>query len=365
MKQILRLLCLVSLVFAVGMVSLAQDDSDADVSDLLGEYVEYGEPGVVVYMRLGEDEWIGVGGLANLDTEEAVMTDDLFRIASATKPFVATVVLQLAENGDIDLDAPIADYVPAEVAEGLINIDTATIRQMLQMTSGIFNYTESDAFNDAVDADPSYQWTAAETLGFVVDEDPYFEPSEGYYYSNSNYNLAQIVIETVTGNSLAVELEARIFAPVGMDACYLETPDRFAQGIVRGYQLGDGDGYEDVTEYNDGTGLGDGGIVCNATDLAKFLPALANGDLLGEAMLAEMLNTVDDGEGGAYGLGIGYDESDYGTMVGHDGASSGFQSSMVYFPDDDAVVIVLTNNMDSEIIEDIAYDAIDYLLGEG
>ena len=364
MKQFLRLLCLVSLIVASGMVSLAQDDSDADVNELLAEYVEDGAPGVVVYMRLGEDEWVGASGLANLDTEAAVMTDDLFRIASSTKPFVATIVLQLVESGAIDLDAPIADYIPAEVADGLINIDVATIRQMLQMTSGIFNYTESDAFNDAVDADPSTMWTAAETLGYIVNEDPYFDAGDGYYYSNSNYNLAQIVIETITGNSLADELQARIFAPTEMDACYLETPDRFAQGIVRGYQLGEGDGYEDVTEYNDGVGLGDGGIVCNATDLAKFLPALANGELLGEEMLAEMLDTVDDGEGGHYGLGIGYDESEYGMMVGHDGASSGFQSSMVYFPDEDAVVIVLTNNLDSEIIEDITADAIDYLLGE-
>lgn len=362
MKYTFRLLCLVMILLALGMVTVAQDESDDEISNLLSEYVEDGDPGVVVYIRVEDEAWIGAAGLANLDSGEAIATNDLFRIASASKPFTATVVLQLAENGDIDLDAPIADYIPADLAD-IPNVQEATIRQMLQMTSGIFNYTESDAFNDAVDADPSHAWTAAETLGYIVDEEPYFAPGEGYYYSNSNFNLAQVVIETVTGNSLAEELENRIFAPTGMDNCYLETADRFAQGIVRGYQVGDA-GYEDVTEYNDGTGLGDGGIVCDATDLAKFLPALANGELLGDDMLEEMLDTVDDGEGGAYGLGIGYDESDYGMVVSHDGASSGFQSSMSYFPDEDTVIVVLTNNLDTEIIEDITADAIDYALGD-
>ncbi|MFW5709694.1 MAG: hypothetical protein ACOCX5_05690 [Chloroflexota bacterium] len=100
-----------------------------------------------------------------------------------------------------------------------------------------------------------------------------------------------------------------------MDDCYLETPAVFAQGLVRGYQLGEADDYVDVTEFNDGAGLGDGGIVCTVGDFAKFLPALMNGIYLGEDMLAQMLNTVNDGEGGAYGLGIGYDETEYGMMA--------------------------------------------------
>jgi len=166
----------------------------------------------------------------------------------------------------------------------------------------------------------------------------------------------------VTGESLAHNLENRIFAPAGMDNCYLETPDRFAQGIVRGYELDDNDDYVDITEYNDGTGLGDGGIVCSVGDFAKFLPALVNGVYLGEEMLAQMLDTVDDGEGGAYGLGIGYDETDYGTMLSHEGASSGFQSIMLYLTDEDAVITALTNNFDSEVFEDVIYDLLDFLL---
>lgn len=346
-----------------GVLTLAQTESNPELNEFIAEYVEDGEPGVVVYIGSGSGETLAHGayGPANLETGESLTPDDLFRIASASKPLVATVVLQLAESGEIDLDAPIADYLPDELT-AVPNVQTATIRQMLQMTSGIFNYTESDAFNAAVDEDPSYMWTAAETLAFIIDEDPYFTPGEDYYYSNSNYTLAQVIIETVTGESLADALETRIFAPAGMDNCYLETSDVFAQGIVRGYQLGDDDEYEDVTEYNDGTGLGDGGIVCTAADLAKFLPALMNGVYLSEEMLAQMLATVDDGEGGQYGLGIGYDETEYGMIVGHDGASSGFQSSMVYLPDVDGVLVALTNNLDSDILEELMEDLLEFIM---
>ncbi len=363
MQRNIAIRLIFALVVASGTLTLAQTETNPELNAFIAEYVETGEPGVVVYIGSGEGEVLAHGayGPANLETGDSVTPDDLFRIGSASKPLVATIVLQLAESGELDLDAPIADYLPDELAM-IPNVQSATVRQMLQMTSGVFSYTESDAFNDAVDSDPSYMWSAAETLAFIMDEAPDFEPGTDYYYSNSNYTLAHVMIEHVTGESLANALESQIFAPAGMDTCYLETPEVFAQNIVRGYQLDDDDEYVDITEFNDGVGLGDGGIVCTAVDLAKFLPALMKGEYLGEDMLVQMLNTVDDGEGGRYGLGIGYDETEYGMMVSHDGATSGFQSNMLYLPEDDAVMIVLTNNFDSEIIEDLVYDLLDYLL---
>lgn len=354
MKRYL-LLCLIC-ILAVPVLA-----NDNTLSDLLDFYVTDDDLSVVVYVRYGDDSSIAVNGLADLATNTPAETTDLYRIGSITKPFVATLMLQLVEDGDLALDDPIADYLPDEVVSRVDNADTATIRQMLQMTSGIFSYTESDAFDDATIDDPAYSWSASETVAFAYDEPAYFEAGEGYYYSNTNYNLAQMIIESVTGNALADELALRIFEPLGMDTCYLETPDVFAQGIVRGYSLYDD--YEDVTEYNDGVGLGDGGIVCTAEDLAKF-PAGLMYDLLAEETLDDMLTTVDDGDGGAYGLGIGVDETEFGMIIGHDGATSGFQSTMQYLPDEDLVVVILTNNFDSDIVWDLAYDVVDFVLNE-
>ncbi|MDQ7028055.1 MAG: serine hydrolase domain-containing protein, partial [Anaerolineae bacterium] len=264
---------------------------------------------------------------------------------------------------EIGLDDLIAEYLPDAVVANVENADEATVRQMLQMTSGIFNYTESDIFDDATNANPNRAWTAAETIETIYGEESYFASGTDYYYSNSNYNLAQMIIEDVTGISLADNLETRIFQPLGMDSCFLETPERFAQGIVRGYTQDDNDNWDDVTDYNDGVGMADGGVICNAEDLAKFLPGLRD-TLLSEAMLEEMLDTVDDGAGGAYGLGMGYDEGEFGMQVGHDGSTSGFQSNMVYLPDEDIVVVILTNNFDSDLVEELTIEAQAIALGE-
>lgn len=360
MKQLLRVFCWAGVLLWVIIPVFAQEESEG-LNDLLEDYLYDDEPGAVVYVRYEDETWHGAYGLANLDTEESIETDDLFRIASVTKPLVATVVLQLVDEGEIGLDDAIADYLPGEIIEQIMNADDTTIRQMLQMTSGIFNYTQSDDHFDAIDDDPGHMWTAAEVIEFAFDEDAYFDTGDDYYYSNTNYILAQLIIEAVTGNSLAEELESRIFDPAGMDTCYLETADRFAEDIVHGYLWGDDEEYEDITEINDGTGLGDGGVVCSAEDLAKFLPALVNGDYLEDETLDEMFDTVSDGEGGEYGLGIGYDDTEYGLIISHDGASSGFQSTMLYLPDEEIGIVILTNNLDSEIVEDLSYDVLDFI----
>ena len=290
---------LIVLMMMLCLPVFAQDDS---INDLMDDYVYDDEASVVLYVRYDADEMIAVRGLADIDNGIPATTGDLYRIASITKPFVATLMLQLVEEGSLTLDDPIANYLPDEIVNRVENANSATIRQMLQMTSGIYSYTDSEAFEDAVYDNPSYAWTAEETISFAFDEEAYFPAGDGYYYSNTNFNLAQMIIESITGETLADLLQSRIFDPLGMDRCYLETPDVFAQNVVRGYEYYND--YEDVTNINDGVGLGDGGIVCSASDLAKFLPGLDT--ILTEDSLDAMLDTVDDGDGGQYGLGMGY-----------------------------------------------------------
>jgi len=343
---------------------LAAQMDEATLEELLAEYVAEDDPGVVLLVSYEGETWIGARGLADLENGTPVQTDDLFRIGSTTKPFVAVLMLQLVEEGEIGLDDPIVDYLPEDVVANIANAQTATIRQMLNMTSGIYNYTESDDFNDLVEADFSRAWTAAETVATVYGYDAYFAPGADFYYSNTNYNLAQMIIEDVWGEPLADALQEGIFDPLGMESCFLETPDRFAEGIVRGYAFyGPGD-YEDITEINDGVGMGDGGIVCNATDLAKFMPGLLGGDLLEDETLAAMLETVPDDGGAAYGLGIGVEDGEFGMQIGHDGSTSGFNANMVYLEDEAMVVVLLTNNFDSEIVGDLTTDAQAVALGE-
>jgi len=340
-----------SLILIIG-ISMAQDDLLAEVLDFYSDDIGIG---MVLFVEDHGETSSAVSGVASLEGVD-ITIDDYFRIGSVTKPMVAVAVLKLVDDGLIRLDDPIATYLPDDVIADITNADTATVRQMLQMTSGIYSYTESDAFDDAVQDNPLYAWTAQEVLDYVRGEEAYFEAGEDYYYSNTNYILAEILIEEVDEISLADALKEWIFEPADMDTCYLEIPDIFAENIVRGYAIDDDGEWVDITDINDGVGLGDGGVVCTAEDLAKFLPAILNGDLVSSFMVQEMLNIVDDGEGSAYGLGIGYDDTEFGVIISHDGATSGFQSTMQYIPNEDLSLVILTNNFDSEIVADVTYD---------
>jgi len=344
------------LLIALSVLSLSPVLAQTpDLQAILMDYVSQDDPGVVLLVSSPAGTWTAARGLANLETGVPVKTSDHFRISSISKMFVSVVVQQLAEEGGLKLDDPVRQYIPREISENIANADSATIRQLLNMTSGIVDYLDSDDFYETVYEDPSHVWTAAETVRYAYGDDAYFEPGEGYAYSNTNYNLLQIVIENVTQSPLGEQLEKRIFQPLGMKNTFLEADTPV--DLVRGYADEDGDGaLDDITFVNDGLGLGDGGIVTTAEDLALFPRALFGGKLL--KSLDAMTDWVDDGEGAWYGLGLTYEETDYGDIYGHSGASSGFQSNLAYLPESDVVVVVLTNNFDSEIVYDLTLEAL-------
>lgn len=338
----------------------AQEDWDAELEFLLSEFVGDDEPGLVVWVGDEQENAMAAVGLADLDAGIPVQTNDRFRIGSSSKPFTAVLTLQLLEEGLVDLDEPISVYLPSDIAERISNADSATVRQVLNMTSGIYSYTESDAFADAVDADFTYPWTASEVLTYIFDEPADFEAGADWYYSNSNFVLLQLLVEGVTGQPLADLLEDRIFAPLDMESCYLEDPNNLAAGLMPGYAY-DGEFY-DISRINDGIGLGDGGIICTAADLAKFLPALANDRVMGDDTLLQMVNFVDTGDEGGYGLGISQKVVAGYELWGHEGSTSGFASDMQYMVDEDTTIVLLTNNFDSEILEDVLEIVIEWWL---
>lgn len=345
-----------------GDVTPPSSDVDAELVALLEKYLAPTDTSVALSVSSSEKTHVAAYGLANLAAGTPVQLTDYFRIGSTSKPMVSAALLTFVEAGDIALDDPIADYLPDAVIENLVNVDSTTVRQMLQMTSGIPDYLGTDAFLDAVDDAPDTFWTPEQVLEFAYDEPAEFAPGADYYYSNSNYILAQIIIEELSGQTLAVVLTEKVFTPAGMTNCYLETADTFAENIIRGYDNAtDGNQLVDVTEINDGVGLGDGGVVCTLDSFAKFLPALLAGDILGEDVLAEMLKSVPAGDSAPYGLGIDVEEDgEFGRTIGHSGATSGFASLFKYLPEDNLSVVAMTNFVESAVLDDIVADALEW-----
>lgn len=356
----------IAALLAAALLLGACAEPGADLTALLEDHRPEDHPGMVAFVGDRDEAELVATGVADLDTGRPVRGEDRFRIASTSKPMVAAALLTYVDAGELGLEDAIADHLPAEVVGGLANADRATVRQLLQMTSGIPDYLDADAFWATVEQDPTTFFTPTQVLSFAEELPADHAPGRGFTYSNSNYVLAQLILEELSGQPLAQVLDEAVFGPAGMTGCSLETADTFAAAMVRGHDLDASGDLVDVTEINDGVGLGDGGVVCQVESLVRFLPALLDGELLGEETLAAMLDGVSDGSGSTYGLGIDVDPAgEFGVTVGHDGASSGFQAVLLYLPDEELSVAVLTNSLASDLPPELSDVLLDWWYDAG
>jgi D-alanyl-D-alanine carboxypeptidase len=318
-------------------------------------------PGALVYVDVpGEGSWSQAFGTANLGDDTPITPDDHFRIGSNTKTFTGTVVLQLVDEGELGLDDPVSQYQP-EVPNG----ENITIRQLLNMSSGLFNYSEDEAFNETLDAQPDKAWEPRELVEIGFEHQPYFSPGEGFHYSNTNTVLLGMIIEQLTGQPLEQAFQERIFGPLGMSDTLL--PERSSAAIPdphpRGYmyqtnvedlstsqlegeeavQANESAGEpNDVTDANPSWGWAAGAAISTVDDLRIWAKADATGELLSPETQKERLSWVSPppSPGTNYGLAIAEFP---GSFIGHDGQLPGFNSFVGYEPQKDATVVVATN----------------------
>jgi CubicO group peptidase (beta-lactamase class C family) len=313
--------------------------------------------------------WQGFAGLSNRETQIPVNKNSLFGIGSITKPIVATTILQLQEEGKLNLNNTVKQWLP-DLAKTIPNSDRITIQQLLGHTSGIRDYLGEPAlraqfFKDAKGA-LSQTYTAPDLLQFIKDKPALAKPGKSFFYSNSNYILLGAIVEKATGSTLASQLRERIFAPLGMTHTFYAPQEKINRGhITRTYTDLNDDGKLDYLNEVDETsqqGLSwagaAGGIVSTAPEVAKFAQALFQGKLLAPKTLKKMINKNSDLltgisrptgsaptgtlERDRYGLGV---ESGSVTGVGdflrHNGATIGWGSEMTYLPDRQITATVL------------------------
>jgi D-alanyl-D-alanine carboxypeptidase len=313
------------------------------------QMTKMGIPGVIVSVQTPDrGTWQAAVGVADIVTRTPMDVADHVRIGSITKSMTATVILQLAQEGRLRLDDPLAGYFPG------IPTNRATIRQALQLTSGIADYT-TDAFLNALAVAPQRVWSPAELVSLVADQPPMFPAGTGWYYSNTNYVMLGIVAEQVTGQPLRQLLADRIFGPLNMTGCsFPDAADNtIPQPNSHGYMLSTTwdrpptppaplPPLVDVTDFNPSWAAGAGQAICTAADLAIWARALATGELLAPEMQAQRLTYFPTGDPHArYGLGV----VDINGLVGHNGVISGFMSQAARRESDGTVIVVLSNLM--------------------
>ncbi|MFH9424220.1 serine hydrolase domain-containing protein [Streptomyces sp. NPDC017529] len=298
---------------------------------------EAGMPGVAAQARDGGGVWSGTAGVADLDTGRERSAADHFRAASITKTFLATLVLQLEAAGKLALDDSVDRWLPGVIRGNGNDGRRISVRQLLQQTSGLFSFSDDPELLKLYRGEGflkhRYDTFAPEdVLSAALRHRPLFEPGKGWAYSNTNYLVAGMVVEAVTGHSYRDEIERRILRPLklretsfpGTDPT-LPAPHPVAYSTL-GVQEPHAE-VHDATEYNTTMWAGSADLVSTTGDINRFLTALLGGKLLPAAQMRAMLQSVRVPEGALmdhYGLGLmGRDLSCGKTVWGHDGSLNG------------------------------------------
>ncbi|WP_437574948.1 serine hydrolase domain-containing protein [Sorangium sp. So ce887] len=326
---------------AGGAPDAACDTLSAELQGALDAAVEAQRlPGAAAAVAIGGCSWLGAAGVADAEADVAVQPGDLFRAGSITKSFVATLALMLRAEGLLSLEDSVSTYV-----DGIPRGEQISVRQILNHTSGIFNYTGMDEFWTAAIEDPTHAWTPAELIELAASKPPYFEPGQGFAYSNTNYIIAGLLVEAASGEPIGELLRTRVLERAGLAHTYLDGAEAALPGLVHGYGRSRGELVEMTSALHASAAGAAGALVSTSSDLARFYRKLLDGTLLGPDELAEMTTWVDTppGEVNGYGLGLSRRESPLGVQHGHDGGIWGFTSSSYYAIDSDASITVLVN----------------------
>ncbi|GAA3446103.1 serine hydrolase domain-containing protein [Planomonospora venezuelensis] len=257
----------------------------------------------------GGGRLVATGGVADLRTRRPVPAGGYTRIASVTKTFVATVVLQLSEEGALSLDDTVERWLPGVVRGNGNDGRTITIRRLLQHTGGV---PEAYPAFTTVEQYLKHRYdpfTPGQIVADAMKKKPDFAPGKGWLYSNTGYMLISMIIEKATGNPWHVEVRDRISRPLGLrhtrwSGTSVDVPSPHAKG----YLVGVRNTPLDVTKHFDGDAAG--GLISTTGDVNRFLRALAGGRLLPPALLEQMRATVPatafeaTWPGVRYGLGI-------------------------------------------------------------
>ena len=338
----------IALGAAGGAASAAPSKGEAEslksrAQGLVGD----GYPAVLAAVSDSKGESAGVAvGKGSLETGQAPPMDGEVRVGSNTKTFVAVVVMQMVQEGKVGLDEPIETYLPGLIKGEGVDGSRITVRQLLQHTSGLPEYTDTTPGSGDIFQIKDHYIPPRDLLDTALGKPAAFEPGTQWKYTNTNYIVLGMLIERVSQRPVGEQIDERIVKKLGLSHTYFPAPgDRSIKGThPQGYHLSAGGKLEDITEMDPAWAWAAGAMVSTPSELNTFFQAVLDGRLLSQASIDEMKKGVDTGAGGAvYGLGlIGTPLSCGGTSWGHNGGIHGYRTYDAVGPDGTAVTVAVT-----------------------
>jgi len=292
---------------------------------------------LVVDHKRGID-WLYAAGVSNKETLAPMDVNHTYRIASNTKTFTGTVLLQLVGEGKISLNDRVTKYFPQYTAASDI-----TLTMLANMTSGLFDYFDDEQWVTEFKTTPFRVWNPAEIVNLSLSHPLLFMPGTQFKYTNTNTILLGMIIEKVTGNKIETEINNRIVTPLKLkNTGFLTSGTTLPGNHGRGYDFGELGITGDVTESYDVSNTGAAGAVYTTPrELQLFVEGMVEGGLLPDSLQNRRLNKDFNqfGPVQSYGLCL----SKFGSFYGHNGVIWGYTSSMYYSPDKQCTVIIYYN----------------------
>jgi D-alanyl-D-alanine carboxypeptidase len=301
-----------------------QPPRTAELQRNLDRVVAAGVPGAIALVRDGDRAVRLTSGLGDVRARTPIRATDRFRVGSLTKTYVGAVVLQLAGEGKLSLDDTVERWLPGVVPNG----QGITVRQLLNMSSGLFDYLDdrnTTILDRFLAGDWTYRYAPLELVGIATAHAPDFPPGQGYSYCNTCYVLAGLIVERATGNPIATELSRRILERLRLRDTHFDTEPRIAGRHSHGYLRMDGR-LLDVSDLSPSWAWAAGAITSTAADVERFYSALNRGRVLSPALMREMRTTVASAPGQGYGLGLARVDLPCGSRWGNGGDFLGYNA---------------------------------------
>ena len=341
----------IALGAAGGVASAAPSKGEAESLKARAQgLVEAGYPAALAAVSDSKGESAGVAvGKGSLETGQAPPMDGEVRIGSNTKTFVAVVVMQLVQEGKVGLDEPIETYLPGLIKGEGIDGSRITVRQLLQHTSGLPEYTDTTPGRSDIFQIKDHYIPPRDLLDTALGKPAQFEPGAQWKYTNTNYIVLGMLIERVSQRPVGEQIDERIVKKLGLSHTYFPAPgeEKIRGTHPQGYHLSAGGKLEDITEMDPAWAWAAGAMVSTPSELNTFFQAVFDGRLLTQSSIDEMKKGVDvdssELPGEVYGLGLfGRSLSCGGTAWGHGGSIHGYQTDNAVGPDGTAVTVAVT-----------------------
>ncbi|MFD2920852.1 serine hydrolase domain-containing protein [Terrimonas rubra] len=318
------------------------------ITDILEKYVERGLPGITFLARKGEQYWEAEQGIADRKKNRTIKSCMVWPGYSITQMYTATVILKLKEEGRINLDKPIAGYLPAHIVARVPGAAKITVRHLLNHSSGIENFWNNSRYISGYLDDPKRSYTVNDYLDAA--QERLFEPGTDAGYSNTNYLLLALIIDQVTGKPHQQAYERYIMQPLSLTGTYYKQLPAIQMNNNSPKLYADTDGEGELTDYTDNSFIqfknefGSNGILATPKNYVDFLYALSHAKVLANTTFNEMKTWVRGRVGlEVYGLGFEKFNIEGKEVYGHSGNSFGGRMLLVYAPEKELAFFIGVN----------------------